>query len=523
MKFGYNALLAAFFFAFLMPFAYSHEGEVHISEAASDPSILLIVFPLAILAGTIALRGKLSANAPIKEMLSNAFKVIANKNLGFFMASLVGFGLIYMLLYGIFTIPILEIGFFKDTTPTAFDYFYILSSSVLSASIITLTKYSLQRKSISRGVSIFGISAGMFGVICPVCLGVNFLVLGNFITIPLVFFIPYLFWIQLAGLALLTIGLLLTIKFSYDNICIACTTANIKQKTEFNLFGNTLTPVQNFVFFGMLLLAVFALGIQVLPLVMGSPFAIAGSAVMTYTNGLDLEEIVSQVAPEEGFTINATWQDSISKMVKAGVLDANKLDDILKNRYGQPMTEEQKNLLTSDYSNDKLTINSKNAVFMMYVLWALAKHNDNSLLHDSPFAQYFDDYDIGVGKTGYGDTKLIELNSEEQEIAEYTSLNSYRPCCGNPTGQPDCSHGFSALGLIELMADQGYTKEQIFDAFVKFNSYWFPSTYIQDAIYFKLAENKDWSDVDKELVAGKQYSSLSGSYAVKKHLESLGI
>ena len=160
---------------------------------------------------------------------------------------------------------------------------------------------------------------------------------------------------------------------------------------------------------------------------------------------------------------------------------------------------------------------------MMHVLWALGKDNDNKILHDSPFAQYFKDYDIGVGKAGYGDTKLIELTPEQQKIAEDVALNSYRPCCGNPTSHPDCSHGFSALGLIELMAEQGYTEEQIFDAFVKFNSFWFPSTYIQDALYFKLAENKDWNDVNKELVAGKQYSSLSGSYAVKQYLQNLGL
>ncbi|MBI1978683.1 MAG: hypothetical protein HYS62_01320 [Candidatus Aenigmarchaeota archaeon] len=461
----------------------------------------------------------------IREMVSNTFTVVARKNLAFFLISLIAFTLLYLFFYGVFTIPVLEIGFFKDVKPGAFDYFYIFSSSLLSALIVTLTKYSITNKVLTRGTSIFGISAGVFGAICPVCLGVNFLVFGSFVTLPLVSLIPYLFWIQLAGLTLLTLGLGATIKNSYDNICLACTTEIKEKKIKTSLLGSTLNPFQSFVFFALLLLAIFALGYQILPLVLGDVFTSTGAAVATngHDSDLDLETVVSQVLPEEGFTIDAIWEDSVSKMVKAGTLDIDKLNDILTKRYGQPLTEEQKKLLTSDYSNEKLTINSKNAVFMMYVLWALAKDNDNQILHDSPFAQYFEDYDIGVGKAGYGDTKLIDLTPEQQEIAKYAALNSYRPCCGNPTGHPDCSHGFSALGLIELMAEQGYTKEQIFDAFVKFNSYWFPSTYIQDALYFKLAENKDWSDVDRELVAGKQYSSLSGSYAVKQYLQNLGV
>ncbi len=460
----------------------------------------------------------------VREMVSNTFTVVARKNLAFFLISLAGFILLYLFFYGVFTIPVLEIGFFKDVKPGVFDYFYIFSSSLLSALIVTLTKYSIERKAVTRGVSFFGVATGVFGAICPVCLGVNFLVLGNFITLPLVFLVPYLFWIQLAGLTLLALGLTATVKSSYENICLACTTETVRRpKIRTSLFGDTLSPVQNVVFFAFLVLAIFALVYQILPLVAVNMFGTTGAAIATGHDNLNLDAVVSQVLPEKGFTIDATWQDSISKMVKAGVLDVDKLDDILTKRYGQPLTEEQKNLLTSDYSNEKLTIDSKNAVFMMYILWTLAKHNDNQILHDSPFAQYFDDYDIGVGKTGYGDTKLVELTPEQQEIAKYAALNSYRPCCGNPTGHPDCSHGFSALGLIELMAEQGYTKEQIFDAFVKFNSYWFPSTYIQDALYFKLAENKDWNDVDKELIAGKQYSSLSGSYAVKKYLQDLGL
>ncbi len=459
-----------------------------------------------------------------KDVISSTFTVVFHKDFLLFIVLLIGFILLYSFFYGIYTIPILEVGFFKDTKPVDFDYFYIFASSLLSALVVTLTKYSIKNRILHKGISFAGISTGAFAAICPVCLGINFLVLGNFITVPLVFLIPYLFWIQLAGLVLLSLGLLLTVKSSYENICLACTTTEAREtKVEDDLFTGTLDAGQKNIFIALLIFAILALGFQVLPLVTARA-GVTGAAVATaHDNNLDLNAVVSQVLPENGFTIEAKWGDSISKMVKAGALDIDKFDNIMTKRYGQPLTAEQKKLLASDYSDEKLTINSKNAVFMMYMLWALAKHNDNPILHDSPFAQYFTDYDIGVGKAGYGDTKLIELTPEQQEIAKYVALNSYRPCCGNPTGHPDCSHGFSALGLIELMTKQGFTKEQIFDAFVKFNSFWFPATYIQDAIYFKLKEKKDWDNVDKELVAGNQYSSLSGSYAVKKYLQDLGL
>ncbi len=461
----------------------------------------------------------------IRDIISNTFTVVARKNLTFFIAALVGFVLLYSFFYGIYTIPIIELGFFKDVKPGVVDYLYITSASLLSALIVTLTRYSLKNKSLTRGTSFSGILAGSAATICPVCLGVNFLVFGSFITLPLISLVPYAFFIQLAGLALLTLGLWLTIKNSYDNICLACITdVKAAKRTKLDLFNVPITPLQRNVFFGFLIIAVFALGYQVLPLVAGSILTSSESSNVTgHGQSFDMNSIIAEVVPEEGFTIDATWQDSINNMVESGVLDVDKLDNILTKRYGQPLTEEQRALLTAEYSDEKLTINKDNAVFMMYVLWVLGKDNDNQILHDSPFAQYFDDYDIGVGKSGYGDTKLIELTPEQQESAEYVALNSYRPCCGNPTGWPDCSHGFSALGLIELMASQGYSQEEIFDAFVKFNSFWFPSTYIQDAIYFKLVENKDWKDVDKELVAGKQYSSLSGAYAVRQYLQGLGI
>lgn len=457
----------------------------------------------------------------VKDLIKNTITALfQGKNSLIFFTALLTFGLLYSFFYGIFVIPVFNIGFYKMTPNTIFDYFYIATASVLSAVIVTLVRYTQLKKGVAgKGVSTAGLFTGAFGAICPACLGVNFLALGNVFSIPLFFLVPYLRWIQVAGLFLLTFGVWLTMRNAYEKICVTCKISTSKTKEEFFLDA-PLQPKHGIILVSLLLIATLSLAYQSLPLV--GAFTLSSNTDLS-SSKVDINKITMQVLPTEGFTIDAIWGDSISKMINAGVLDIDKLDNILTKRYGQPLTEEQRKLLTSGYSEEKLTINAENAVFMMYLLWTLGKHNDNPILHDSPFAKYFENYDIGVGKAGYGDTKLITLTPEQQELATYVAMNSWRPCCNNPTGRPDCSHGFAALGLVELMASQGFSKEEIFDAFVKFNSFWFPSTYIQNAIYFQLTEGKSWDQVDKELVAGKDFSSLSGSYAVKNYLKGLGI
>lgn len=240
------------------------------------------------------------------------------------------------------------------------------------------------------------------------------------------------------------------------------------------------------------------------------------------SGGINLDSITNQVVPENGFTINAKWGGIVKKMVDTGALDPAKLEDILVKKYGQQMKPEWKDILAG--KDSQLSINAENSVFMMYILWVLAKHNDNKILHDSPFAGSFGpDYDIGAGSPGYGNLKLLSLTPEQQAVATKVAENSYRPCCGQSAARPDCSHGYSALGLMQLMASQGFSEKEIFDAFVKFNTFWFPANYIQAATYFKLAENKDWDRVDKELVAGPQFSSAQGSSQVKQYLQKAGI
>lgn len=121
----------------------------------------------------------------------------------------------------------------------------------------------------------------------------------------------------------------------------------------------------------------------------------------------------------------------------------------------------------------------------------------------------------------YSSSKVIPLSQEQQARVEKISAGIYRPCCGNPTSFPDCNHGMAILGLIELMASQGFSEDEIYKAALAFNSYWFPQTYIDLAYYFQTKENTPWQNVDPKRILSAQFSSAQGYQAVKQQIENI--
>jgi hypothetical protein len=467
----------------------------------------------------------------------------------FFSVVLILFAGLYSFFFALFTIPLPAgaLGFYRMTPLSSFEYFYIAFSVIVSALIVTVmfhkAKLKMPRRQIElagkdeskgRFSSFFGIAAGIFGAICPACLGINFLVLGNVFTAQLSFLIPYIFWVQLGGIALLVLGLYFVAKSSYEKKCLVCDTGikgikTVPQTGESS--GNSQNAPELGKVFAWVLVgaAIVLLGFQISSAFVSSSLGAGkkGGALITASGekidiNKAMQDAIEQVTPAAGFTTKVKWNGIVSKMVKQGVLDPARLENVLKKRYGQDMRPQWRAVLAGE--NAELRINSDNAVFMMYVLWALAKSNNNQILFDSPFAKYFKNYDIGIGKAGYGNVELLALTPKQQKTAKEVAEIASRPCCNNTTAQPDCSHGFSALGLVELMASQNFSKQEMFDVFVKFNSFWFPETYVKTALYFKFREGKNWSELDKELIAGKEYSSLSGAYKVKNYLkENFGL
>src|SRR3990167_1562353 len=109
----------------------------------------------------------------------------------------------------------------------------------------------------------------------------------------------------------------------------------------------------------------------------------------------------------------------------------------------------------------------------------------------------------------YSRHKFFDLTPEQQTLVDKVSKGIYRPCCGNSVHFPDCNHGMAMLGLLELMASQGVSEQDMWKTALEVNSYWFPDTYLTIATYMK-NKGVEWKDVDPQEMLGANYSSAQG-------------
>ncbi len=123
----------------------------------------------------------------------------------------------------------------------------------------------------------------------------------------------------------------------------------------------------------------------------------------------------------------------------------------------------------------------------------------------------------------YASTLLIALSPEQQARLEEVASGVYRPCCNNPTLFPDCNHGMAMLGLLELMASQGASADQMFAAAKYVNAFWFPQQTLEMAKFIQAQQGKDFSQADARQIVGNTFSSGSGYQSVHKWLADNGL
>ena len=123
----------------------------------------------------------------------------------------------------------------------------------------------------------------------------------------------------------------------------------------------------------------------------------------------------------------------------------------------------------------------------------------------------------------YASLKLIPLNEEQQSRVEEVAAAIYRPCCGNSTLFPDCNHGMAMLGLLELMASQDASVDEMFTAAKYVNAYWFPQQTLETAIYLKASQGVDFTHADARTVTGERFSSGRGYGQVHAALQGAGL
>lgn len=247
----------------------------------------------------------------------------------------------------------------------------------------------------------------------------------------------------------------------------------------------------------------------------------------------DMASMAMQVHPPDGYTIAATFGDLGPKLLEAGAMDADDFIEVYE-RAGQPLNEEQLAILRNG-SSARVVFNKENSYFLLNFFWALGLTNANPVLTEGPMVGKGRANVVNFASTGgwslaakpvrdlYASVSLVNLTPEQQERLVEVAQGVYRPCCDNPTHFPDCNHGMAMLGLLELVASQGATVEEMFEAAKYANAYWYPKQSLELATFFKATQKVDFDEADSRELVGRNHSSLSGYRTVNQWLSNNGL
>jgi len=242
--------------------------------------------------------------------------------------------------------------------------------------------------------------------------------------------------------------------------------------------------------------------------------------------------LTSQISLPDSYQLPVSFGDIGPQLLAAGAINYDRFVEIYE-RTGQALNETQLAIL-SEGSDTPIVIDRDTAYFLLNFLWALGLTNQNPLLEEGPLMEYSEG-DIGrfastggwsIGKRPttelYSSASLVSLTAEQQARLESVAYNVYRPCCDNHTAFADCNHGMAMLGLLELMAGQGASEDEMFEAAKYVNSFWFPQQALETAVFFQTTMELDYDQVDGRMAAGPEVFSGSGFRSVHEWLASNG-
>ena len=245
------------------------------------------------------------------------------------------------------------------------------------------------------------------------------------------------------------------------------------------------------------------------------------------------DTLFDAINPIKGYTLNTTYGNLGPQMVASGVIDLDKFKKTYEAE-GRPLTQDELDIITKG-SDKKITITRDNSYFLLNFFWAVGLANKSPILTSGDIAKYGQDKVGNFASTGgwtlakgdamnyYAGSDLIPLSSSQEALVANVSSHIYRPCCDNPTSFPDCNHGMALLGILELMASQGATESQMYDASKYINAFWFPSNYYDLAQYFQNKNKQSFKDVPAQTLLSAPYSSASGWQNIKKWLTTNGL
>ncbi len=246
----------------------------------------------------------------------------------------------------------------------------------------------------------------------------------------------------------------------------------------------------------------------------------------------ELTQLYEQVNPKDGYALPVSYGKLGPQLIEAGAIDYDAFMGVMT-ASGDAISNRQMDILKKG-SDDQVVITAENAHFLLNFFWAVGLANRNTILTEGPMVQYSDGQIEQFASTGgwtlatksitdlYASVDLISLTPEQQARVEEVASAVYRPCCNNYTLFPDCNHGMAMLGLLELMASQNASADEMFNAAKYVNAFWFPQQTLETAVYLKVNQNIDFADADARRVVGKDLSSASGAGMVHQSLQSSG-
>ncbi len=238
------------------------------------------------------------------------------------------------------------------------------------------------------------------------------------------------------------------------------------------------------------------------------------------------DNLFDQINPVNGVEIKATYGQLGPKMVELGVIDLEKFKKVYADS-NQPLTPEQTDILTQG-ADTKIKITRENSYFLLNFFWAVGLANKSAILETGDMTKNGDQsnfastggWSLGrsTAMTYYSKSALIPLTPSQEQLVSQVAGNIYRPCCNNSTAFPDCNHGMALLGVLQLLAANGASEQEMYEAGKYFNAFWFPGNYYDLALYFYNKEGKTFKDVDAKILLSRDYSSAAGWQSVKQWL-----
>jgi hypothetical protein len=247
----------------------------------------------------------------------------------------------------------------------------------------------------------------------------------------------------------------------------------------------------------------------------------------------EMSDLYKQVNPADGYSLPVSYKDLGPQLMAAGLIDYDAFRNVMAES-GDALSSRQIDILQKG-SNEQIVITAENAHFLLNYFWAVGLANKNSILTDGLIVQYSEGQIDRFASTGgwtlatkpitdlYASMDLIPLTPEQQARVEEVAAAVYRPCCNNHTLFPYCNHGMAMLGLLELMASQNASVDEMFEAAKYVNAYWFPQQSLETAMYLKANQNIEFADADARLVTGAEISSGSGFAAIHQSLQTSGL